>query len=134
MGGNEVSPPDDTSFTKVFEEAFPIYLSFGMTAEQFWDGSPDLAVAYRKADSLRRKRMNEELWLGGIYMAEALNATVGNMFSKGSKNKYPSEPIPITEEEQRERREREQKAKMDRIKAAFTAKALNMNAKIGGAK
>lgn len=133
MGGNEVTPPDK-SFTEVFEEAFPIYLAMGMTPEQFWEGSPELTIGFRKADLIRRRRMNEELWLQGIYVAEALNATVGNMFSKGNKNKYPSEPMPITEDEQRERHEREQRAKMDRIKAAFTAKALNMNAKIGGAK
>lgn len=133
MGGNEVTPPE-RSFTEVFEEAFPIYLSFGMSAEQFWEGDPGLAPGYRKADSIRRRRKNEELWLGGIYMAEALSATVGNMFSKGTKHKYPSEPIPITEEEQQERREREQKARMDRIKAAFVAKALKTNAQIGGSK
>ena len=133
MGGNEVTPPEK-SFTEIFEEAFPIYLVMGMSSEQFWEGPPELAIDFRKADMIRRRRMNEELWLQGIYFAEALNATVGNMFSKGSKNKYPSEPMPLTEDEQRERREREQKAKMDRIKAAFTAKALNMNAKIGGAK
>jgi hypothetical protein len=133
VGGNEIIPPE-RSFTEVFEEAFPIYLVMGMTPEQFWEGSPELAIGFRRADEIRRRRMNEELWLQGIYVAEALNATVGNMFSKGNKNKYPSEPMPLTEDEQRERREREQKAKMDRIKAAFTAKALNMNAKIGGAK
>lgn len=133
MGGSEVTPPEQ-SFTDIFEEAFPIYLAFGMTAEQYWDESPGLVKAYKQADEIRRRRMNEELWLQGIYVAEALNATVGNMFTKGNRNKYPSEPIPLTEDEQRERQEREQKAKMDRIKAAFTAKALNMNAKIGGAK
>ena len=103
-----------------------------MTYEQFWNDDPSLTVAYRKADDLRRKRMNEELWLGGVYACEALIATVGNMFSKGKKHEYPSEPLPITATEIAERKEREQKAKMERIKAAFTARALSMNAKIGG--
>ena len=65
-------------------------------------------------------------------MVEALSATVGNMFSKGAKHKYPNEPFAITAEEQQERKEREQKARMERIKAAFTAKALTMNARMGG--
>lgn len=76
--------------------------------------------------------MNEELWLSGMYACEALIATVGNMFSKGKKHEYPSEPLPITNAEIEERKEREQKAKMDRIKASFTARALSMNAKMGG--
>lgn len=103
-----------------------------MSYEQFWEDAPSLTAAYRKADDLRRKRMNEELWLSGVYACEALIATVGNMFSKGKKHEYPSEPLPITEIEMKERKEREQKAKMERIKAAFTARALSMNAKMGG--
>lgn len=102
-----------------------------MTYDQFWDGAPELARSYRRADEIYRKRQNELLWLGGIYTAEALASTVGNMFTKGSKHQYPAEPIPITQEEQRIRKEREQKAKMERIKAAFTARALGVNARMG---
>ena len=104
----------------------------GMTWTQFWIDEPELAIAYRKADAIRKRRKNEELWLGGLYMAEALNATVGNMFSKGQKNNYPEEPFPITAEEQQERRERAEKARMERMKAAFIAKSLKMNSKLGG--
>ena len=104
----------------------------GMTWSQFWLDEPELAVAYRKAEAIRKRRKNEELWLEGVYMAEALSATVGNMFTKGQKHQYPSEPFPLTEEEQRERREREEKARMERIKAAFVAKSLKMNTKLGG--
>lgn len=105
-----------------------------MSYGQFWEEDPRLVVAYRKADSLRRRRMNEELWLNGMYACEALVATVGNMFTKGTKHAYPSEPLPITQEEIEERREREQRAKVERIKAAFTSRALTMNAKLGGDK
>ena len=104
----------------------------GMTWTQFWLDEPELAIAYRKAEAIRKRRKNEELWLEGVYMAEALSATVGNMFAKGQKHQYPSEPFPLTEEEQRERREREEKARMERIKAAFVAKSLKMNTKLGG--
>ena len=68
----------------------------------------------------------------GMYVAEALRATVGNMFSKGEKHSYPSEPYPITAEEQQERREREEKARMERMKAAFIARSLQVNTKLGG--
>lgn len=106
----------------------------GMTYDQFWLGEPKLVGFYRKADDIRRRRVNEELWLAGIYTSDALASTVGNMFSKGNKNKYPKEPYPVSREEQKERQEREQKAKMERIKAAFTARALGVNAKLGGEK
>ena len=102
-----------------------------MTYDQFWVDDPALVRAYRKADSIRKRRMNEELWLNGIYTAEALASTVGNMFSKGNKHQYPSEPKPITMDEIEERKERERKLKMEKIKAAFTAKALAVNANMG---
>ena len=104
----------------------------GMTWAQFWLEEPEMAAAYRKAEMIRKRRMNEELWLQGIYVAEALSSTVGNMFSKGQKHLYPAEPFPITAEEQQERREREEKARMERLKAAFIAKSLQVNTKLGG--
>lgn len=101
-----------------------------MTYDQFWVDDPALVRAYRRADIIRKRRMNEELWLNGIYTAEALASTVGNMFSK-SKYKYPSEPKPITIDDIKERQERERREKMEKIKAAFTAKALAVNANMG---
>lgn len=132
MGEGELTPSPQKSFTEIFEEACPYYMAMGMSYVQFWEEDPRIAVFYRKADEIQRKRRNQELWLEGIYMSHALNATVGNMFRKGNKEEYPNEPIPITVAEQAERKEREQKARMERLKAAFTAKALQMNARMGG--
>lgn len=125
MGDGEVATP---TYTEIFEEVFPYYLAMGMTYEQFWVDDPKIVVFYRKSDEIRRRRMNEELWLNGIYTAEALASTVGNMFAKGEKHKYPSEPKPITLAEIEERRAREQKLREEQIKARFTARALSMNA------
>ena len=120
------------SFTDIFEEVFPYYLAVGMTYEQFWYDPPELTIAFRRADEIKKRRVNEELWLAGIYTAEALASTVGNMFSKGGrKHEYPSEPKPITLNEVMGRKEREQKAKMEQIKARFTARALSLNANKG---
>ena len=131
MGDGEITSPRKT-FSEIFEELCPAYLAMGMTWTQFWIDAPELAIAYRKAEAIRRRRKNEELWLEGIYVAEALSATVGNMFSKGQKHPYPAEPFPITAAEQQERREREEKARMERMKAAFIAKSLQVNTKLGG--
>ena len=133
MGDGEITSPRK-SFTEMFEAAFPSYLAMGMTWSQFWFEEPEIATAYRKAELIRRRRKNEELWLEGIYVAEALNATVGNMFSKGQKHPYPAEPFALTADEQQERREREEKARMERLKAAFIAKSLQVNSKLGGGK
>lgn len=104
----------------------------GMSYEQFWLCEPGLAVAYRRADEIRKRRKNEELWLNGVYTAEALASTVGNMFSK-TKHQYPAEPKPITRLELEERKEREEKARIERMKARFMARALSLNAQYKGA-
>lgn len=131
MGDGQIINQPRT-MTAIFEEAFPYYLSFGMSYEQFWYGPPELVVAFRQADELRRRRKNEELWLAGMYIADAIAATVGNMFSKGQKIKYPSEPRAITLSEVEARRDRECKEKEAEIKARFTARVLTMNKTTGG--
>ena len=128
MGASEVEAPN---YTEIFESVCPYYMAIGMSYDQFWSDEPKLAVMYRRADEVRRRRMNEELWLGGIYMSDAIASTVGNMFSK-QKYHYPEEPKPITKSEIEERKEREQRERMEKIKAAFTARALSLNAKKGG--
>lgn len=128
MGADEVEAP---TVTEIFENVFPYYMAMGMSYEEFWYDDPRLVIFYRKADEIRRRRMNEELWLAGIYTAEALSSTVGNMFTKGQKHQYPSEPKPITKDEVEERKLREQKAKEEKIKARFMARALALNANKG---
>ena len=120
-----------SNYTEVFESVLPYYLAVGMSYEQFWEGDPSIVISYRRADEIRKRRMNEELWWGGMYTADALASTVGNMFSKGSKHEYPAEPKPITIQELEERKEREEKARVEALKARFTARALNLNAQMG---
>ncbi len=43
-----------------------------MTYEQYWYGDTNLVEAYRKADSLRLKRKNAEMWLQGMYIYDAI--------------------------------------------------------------
>ena len=103
MGDGEIGATP--TYTEIFESVFPYYLAMGMSYEQFWFDEPKLVAYYRKADEIRKRRMNEELWLSGIYTSEALASTVGNMFAKGQKHHYPSEPKPITLAELEEKRQ-----------------------------
>lgn len=102
------------TYTEQFYEVFPYYLSIGMTYEQFWDGDPHLAKYYRQADELKTERKNQELWLQGLYMYEALcdvAPILQAMAKKGTKaHPYPDKPYAITEKQQkREIEEKERK-------------------------
>ena len=67
-----VSQPTQIKYGEVFNTHFPYYLSIGMTEEQYWDGDPELVKYYRKAEEIRNEKRNQELWLQGMYIYEAL--------------------------------------------------------------
>ncbi len=88
------------SIASIFERDCPYFMSLGMTYEEYWYGNPLLVRSYLQAEEYRRRKENYNLWLGGIYMQQAIASTIGNAFiEKGSpKNKYPDKPFPIDEE------------------------------------
>ena len=115
----------------IFEEVFPFYLSIGMTYEQFWEGQPSLVVFYRQADELNRRRRNQEMWLQGRYIYDAICsfAEILPAFPKKGAKVYPylDEPFPITLIEAQEREERKAKERMERIKQRMFSRALELN-------
>ena len=64
-----------------------------MTYEQFWEDDVDLINDFSKAESYRQTKLNNQLWLQGIYMRMA----IASCLSKGAK--YPKEPIPFSQDE-----------------------------------
>ena len=119
--GDRIESP---KLVQIFDTYFPIYLSYGMSGSEYWDGEPKLAIAYKKAHEINLKRKNEELWMQGLYIKHALLSTVGNMF-KGKNQEafeYPEEPFPITQHDAELRREREEKEKFEKMKAIMMAK------------
>ena len=101
MEGNKVGVPSARkTYTEVFIEAFPYYLSIGMTYEQYWYGEPWLVKAFQEAEEMRIDRMNYEKWLQGLYVYQGIGALtpILNPFSKKKKaDEYPKEPLLITE-------------------------------------
>lgn len=107
-----------------------------MTYEQFWYKDPHLVRAFAKAEEYRIRKRNQELFLQGQYIYEAIGAFVEILPAfpkKGAKVRpYLSEPYPLTELEKQEREDRKQKAKMEAMKQRMFARALSINSKIGG--
>lgn len=91
--------PQKKTYTQYFLEALPLYLSIGMTAKEFWEGDCCLAVAYRKADEMKRKderdTKNFNAWLSGMYVS----AAIASCFSKDFK--YPEEPYKLFKEDEK---------------------------------
>ena len=98
----------------------------GMTPTQYWEESPYLTVAYRKAYRLKRETENEQAWLQGLYMYDAFAVCLANVFAKrgAKKQTYIEKPIdmfPLTEQEKK-RREKEEQKKMQQAMEALARK------------
>ena len=98
----------------------------GMSYEQYWEQSPYLTVAYRKAYRIKRETENEQAWLQGLYVFDAFAVVLANVFSKrgAKKQKYIERPIdifPLTEREKK-RREDEENAKMQAVMESMVRK------------
>ena len=95
MGGGLLSEPaPEKSYTEIFNENFPFYLSIGMSSAEYWDGDPSLARYFREAYRLRQEQDDHKAWQQGLYIYEGLTAALSNMFrKKGSvAASYPSLP------------------------------------------
>lgn len=102
------------TYTEQFYEVFPYYLSIGMTYEQFWEGDPTLVKYYRRAAEIKNERKNQELWLQGLYVYEALcdvAPIMHAMAKRGTKARpYPEQPYAISEKQRK--RDAEEKERM----------------------
>lgn len=73
-----------------------------MTYEQYWEGDPWMVRAYAQAYILKRRVENENAWIQGSYIANAVSIAIGNCFGKKRLDylKKPFDLFPKTEAEQ----------------------------------
>jgi hypothetical protein len=102
-----------------------------MTYEQYWDGDPALVKYYRKAFELQRSRKNEELWLQGMYIYEALCdvSPVMNAFAKkGTKpNPYTDHPYPLSNKDREAEKKRQEERDREKAKRYMESKMAMLN-------
>ena len=85
---------ESISLTTLFEKWCPIYMSYGMSYDEFWKESPYRAKFYREAHELKLKQKDELMWVQGMYIYEALCevSPVLHAFSKKG-----TKPLPYSE-------------------------------------
>lgn len=134
-GGRQSSSAPFT-YTEKFYEVFPYYLSIGMTYEQFWEGDCTLTKYYRKADEIRKERRNEELWLQGMYIYEALcevSPVLHAFAKKGTKPlPYSTKPYAITESQHKRDEEEKERKIAEKGKRLMEAIMLSNNKRFKG--
>lgn len=108
-GGGDSTAAPLKSYSEQFEELFPYYLAIGMTEEQYWDRDCGLVKAYRKAEEIRNQRKNQEMWMQGAYVYQAIlraSPILHAFAKKGTKpSPYLEEPFALTTKQVEERKE-----------------------------
>lgn len=108
------------TYTEQFYKVFPYYLSIGMTVDQFWNDDPMLTKYYRKADGLKIDRKNQELWLQGLYVYEALCDVAPLLHAMAKKSTkalpYPEKPYSLTERQRKLEQEEQERKVADKGK------------------
>lgn len=121
-----------------FVELFPSYLAMGMTPEQYWDGDPMLAKYYCKAEEIRNEKRNQELWLQGMYLYDAMlcvSPILHAFAKKGTKPKpYPTQPYALTKRERRKEKKERERAMYEKGKRYMEALTSSINKKFQKAK
>ena len=134
-GGQDGSSPLST-YTDKFYEHFPYYLSIGMTSEQYWDGDCALVKYYRKAEELRNEKRNQEMWLQGMYIYEAIcdvSPILHAFAKKGAKpHPYPSRPYAISEKQVKREREEKERKLIEKGKKFMEAMMVSTNKRFEG--
>lgn len=98
MDGGDVVFTEKKTYTEVFEEQCPYFMSIGMTYEEYWYKEPERVKPYREAHLLKCKMRNQEMWVQGIYFISAIQAAMDK------KAKYPKEPLELYEKTETEKK------------------------------
>jgi hypothetical protein len=124
------------TYTEKFNEQFPYYLSIGMTPEQYWDSDSELAKYYRKAEEIRIDKRNQEMWLQGMYVYEAIcdaSPILHDFAKKGTKpHPYADKPYSLNVKQRAEDAKQKEKSVYDKGKKFMEAFMVQNNAKFKG--
>ena len=84
------SPTQRKTNTEIFEECFPFYLAIGMSYAEYWEGDPKLTQYYSKAYQIKQEEINNNAWLQGMYIYDAVSTALHNALRGMGKSKPPA--------------------------------------------
>lgn len=90
-----------------------------MSAQEFWEGEPRLAEAYRQAYQITQEREAFAEWRQGFYVLRA----IANVFGKDTP--YPEEPVFMSEAPESIRKKERIQGENNLIKMEAFASAFN---------
>lgn len=103
MDERGVKPQRPRKYSEIFDEQFSFYLSIGMSSEEYWDGDVFLPKYYRKAYKMRQESINQEAWLHGLYVYDAVVSALSHLSPKKSSHKeFAEKPYSFNKQKSEE--------------------------------
>lgn len=84
------APTQKKTNTEIFEDCFPFYLAIGMSFAEYWEGDSTLAQYYRKAYQIKQDEINNNAWLQGMYVYDAISTALHNALRGMGKSTPPA--------------------------------------------
>lgn len=111
---------ESTSLTELFEKLCPIYMSYGMSYDEYWHGDAYVVKFYKEAHRLKLQAQDENNWMQGMYVYEAILdcSPILHAFSKkGTKPlQYSEKPYLADRLKEKTKEEIEQEKETERLK------------------
>lgn len=127
---SDLETPQYSEYGKYLDTICPYYLLYGMTWDEFWYESLERLGVYWQAHQLAVEQRNQELWMQGIYIQEA----VASVLDTKHMVKYPEKPHRITdkteieEEAEKRRQVEEMRERLNALKMSWDAKHKGVDA------
>lgn len=118
------------SCREIIEEAFPSYLAMGMTYDEYYRKDHTLVFAYREAYKRKREQKNQDMWLMGAYVYQAIARVAPLLipFNEHPKPEpYLEKPFPLYGEDE----DAESTAVAEKGLAYMQAQMQKINRKFG---
>lgn len=117
----EKSEVESAPLTIFFEKECPKYMAYGMSFHDFWYGPADMVIFYREAYKIKMKQLDENNWILGMYVYEAILdcSPILHAFSKKGTKPLPYAEKPYLMDKLREKtqEEKDQEKENERLKA-----------------
>lgn len=115
----EKSKVEFISLSKMFEELCPIYMGYGMSYDEYWYDDCYKARYYRETYEIQIKHNDEQFWMQGMYIYDALCrvSPILHAFSKSGTKPlpYPEKPYSMLNEEAKTEEEKQKEIENARL-------------------
>ena len=97
-----------------------------MTLREYWEGDSSLPRYYRKAYQIKQDEFNNQAWLQGVYIYDAISTALHNALRDPKKSRakdYAKQPYNFRQKEKTEQ-EKSKEVEVEQAKAAAWMEAF----------